>query len=393
MTSSRRDMPRRLAHWGRLAWRMLWPQAFLALWLVVSGSVNILAGFHAGGLLRLVADQSSAAVGQSPLGVLGSGGQLLLGGALVLTGFGLFARMRVAWTFALMLLVMIVGLNAARAHFGATLIVPAVLLVLLIFLRGYFTRQTVLGSSLVSLVAVVAVVAYGTLGIFLLGGQFDPPIHTLLTALYFLVETLSTTGYGDYHPVTPLAQGFMIAVWVFGLGVFGAALASIAGPAIALRLHRFFTPGVSPRMERNHIILVGSGVIPVNAAHEFVDRGIRFVQIVEKGVAPPIPDAPVVYGDASDERVLKEAGIERARMLIAAEDDDGENAFICLAAKDHHPELSVMVVASSRRAIRRLKLARADTVFAPMEVGSRLLADLVDGDSLPEQFLDLIRTE
>lgn len=146
-------------------------------------------------------------------------------------------------------------------------------------------------------------------------------------------------------------------------------------------------------MERNHIILVGSGVIPTNAAHEFIQRGIHFVQIVDVGQEPPIADAPVVYGDAADEKILQEARIDRARLLIAAADDDGENAFICLAAKEINHDLKVLVVASSRRAIRRLKLARADTVFAPMEVGSRLLVDLVEGDSLPEQFLDLIRTD
>ncbi|HET7674261.1 MAG TPA: NAD-binding protein, partial [Gammaproteobacteria bacterium] len=96
-------------------------------------------------------------------------------------------------------------------------------------------------------------------------------------------------------------------------------------------------------------------------------------------------------GDASDDKVLLKAGIDKARMLIAAEEDDGENAFISLAAKDLQPELKVLVVASSQRSIRRLMLARADMVFAPAEVGSRLLANLVEGEELPEQFSDLLK--
>lgn len=375
-------------------WRGLWPQALLALWLVASGTLNILDGLDAETLLQLATDSSGAPLGvEASLGVLGSGGQLMIGSALVLTGFGLLFRVRVAWTFALLLLLMIIGLNGVQRDFGAALIVPALLIAALLCFQGSFNRHTLLGSSLISLVSVVAVVAYGTLGIFLLGEQFEPRISTLLTALYFLIETLTTTGYGDYHPTTAMAQGFMIAVWIFGLGVFGTAVASIAGPALSRRLHRFLSPGVAPRMERNHIILVGSGAMPTNAAHEFVRRGLHFVQIVEADAEPPVADAPVVYGDASDEKTLREARIDRARLLIAAVDDDGDNAFICLAAKEMNPELPVLVTASSQRAIRRLKLARADTVFAPMEVGSRLLVDLVEGDSLPEQFLDLIRTD
>lgn len=375
-------------------WRGLWPQALLALWLVVSGTLNILDGLDAETLLQLATDSAGAPLGvETSLGVLGSGGQLMIGSALVLTGFGLLFRVRVAWTFALLLLLMIVGLNGVQRDFGAALIVPTLLIAALLCFQGYFNRHTLLGSSLISLVSVVAVVAYGTLGIFLLGEQFEPRISTLLAALYFLIETLTTTGYGDYHPTTAMAQGFMIAVWIFGLGVFGTAIASIAGLALSRRLHRFLSPGVAPRMERNHIILVGSGVMPTNAAHEFVRRGLHFVQIVEADAEPPVADAPVVYGDASDEKILREARIDRARLLIAAVDDDGDNAFICLAAKEMNPALPVLVTASSQRAIRRLKLARADTVFAPMEVGSRLLVDLVEGDSLPEQFLDLIRTD
>ncbi|HET7369259.1 MAG TPA: NAD-binding protein, partial [Gammaproteobacteria bacterium] len=140
----------------------------------------------------------------------------------------------------------------------------------------------------------------------------------------------------------------------------------------------------------DHVILVGDGVIASNTAHELVERGIEFVQLIAENETPPLPDQPVVYGDASDDKCLVNAGIAKARMLIAAEEDDGENAFISLAAKDVNPELTVLVIASSRRAIRRLKLARADMVFAPTEVGSRLLANLVEGQNLPDEFNDLL---
>lgn len=364
--------------------RLIWPQVPLALVLVAAGAINILDGIHTGSLgeLETLGKQAS-------FGALGSMAQITLGVVLVLSGFGLLWRVRVAWSFSILLLLITIGVNIAQSNFGGTMIVPVAVVLLLIALQHHFQRRTLLGNSLVSIVSVVAVACYGTFGIYLLGNQFEPRIHSLVTALYFLVETLSTTGYGDYHPVTHMAQGFMITVWVVGLSVFTTAVLSIAGPALTNRLNRILAPGGNIKMHRDHVILVGTSVIASNTAHELVNRGMDFVQLVGEEETPPLPDQPVVFGDASEDKFLVEAGINKARLLIAAEEDDGENAFISLAAKNLQPKLRVLVIASSRRAIRRLRLAHADMVFAPTEVGSRLLADLVDGWDIPDQFSDL----
>lgn len=371
--------------------RAIWPQVPLALILFAAGAVNVLTGFEAQHFLHLASGALPALSQQVSLGALGNGAQIILGIGLAVTGIGLLWRVRVAWTFAVLLLLITLAVNVAKQHFGGALILPGVILLLLLVLQRHFWRRTLLGNSLASVVSLVAVIAYGTFGLYLLGSQFEPRITTLLSALYFLVETLSTTGYGDYHPVTPLAQGFMITVWLFGLSVFATAVVSIAGPALANHLSRIFTPGGGRRMHKDHVILVGEGVIATNTAHELARRNIPFLQLVGANEQPPMADQPVVCGDASDDKVLLKAGIDKARMLIAAEEDDGENAFISLAAKDINPTLKVLVVASSQRSIRRMMLARADMVFAPAEVGSRLLANLVEGEELPEQFTDLLK--
>lgn len=358
--------------------------------MVAAGAMNVLSGFRTSSGLHLTTGALPELSQQVSLGTLSSGAQIVFGSGLVAIGIGLFWRVRIAWTFAVLLLLITIGINLAKAHYGPALILPGGVLLALLVYQSHFQRRTLLGNSLMSLVGVFSVLAYGTFGLYLLGDQFEPRIATPLSALYFLIETLSTTGYGDYHPVTELAQGFLITVWVFGLGVFATALASIAGSALAGHLSHLITPGGRRRMEKNHVILVGCGLIASNTARELLRRGISFVQLVGTDEQPPLPDQPAVRGDTSDDKVLHKAGIENARLLITADDDDGENAFICLAAKDINPNLKVLAVASSRRAIRRLKLAHADTVFAPIEVGTRLLANLVEGEELPAQYRDLL---
>src|SRR5699024_11075646 len=222
---------------------------------IAAGLINVLSGFRTQQFFSLAAGSMAQIGEQVSLAALGNGEQIIFGLGLAFTGLGLFWRVRVAWTFAVMLLLITIAINVAGHHFGAPLILPGVVLLALIVSHRHFSRRTLWGNSLISLISIFAVIAYGTFGIYLLGKQFDPHITSMLTALYFLVETLSTTGYGDFSPVTELAQGFMITLWIFGLGVFGAALASVAGPALTNNLNRFLTPGGLRRMHNNHVIL------------------------------------------------------------------------------------------------------------------------------------------
>jgi voltage-gated potassium channel len=377
-------------------WLMsLWPRVPLALFMLLSGALNVLTGLRAQALLHVLPGLGQLSAGsfsaQTSLAALGSGAQAVLGAGLIVVGFGLLWRYRIAWTFALLLLLITIAVNLAKGFHGASLIVPGIVLLALLFSQRYFAKHTVIGSTVVSLISILIVLAYGTFGAFLLGDEFDPIIDNLVTALYFTIITLSTIGYGDIHPATETAQLFDISLVVVGLGVFATAVVSIIGPSLSNQLNRIFIPSGGTVKPKDHVILVGEGAIAKNTAQELEQRRIPLVQVVADGSEPPLPEAPVIYGDSSDDAVLKEAGIATAKLVIAAAEDDGENAFISLAAKDLNPNVEVLAIASSPRAIRRLKLARADAVFASAAVGSRLLANLVEGKQIPAEFLDLLK--
>ena len=142
---------------------------------------------------------------------------------------------------------------------------------------------------------------------------------------------------------------------------------------------------------KDHIILIGKDSIALNTARELKQRGVHFVQIVPTKGGTAVADHAVMEGDATSEEVLNQAGIKHARMVIAAREDDSENAFIVLAVKEINPRVPVVAVASSAMSLRRLKLAHADVVFSPAAVGSRLLADLVEGGDILPKFRDLLQ--
>lgn len=366
----------------------LWPHGPLAAVLALVGALNILEGsrFPLADLQRVRALTGLA----DTLSALGHGAQVILGLMLVVAGIGLSWRLVSAWRLAVLLLITTFVVNVAQKHWGFSLGLQAVLLGVLFWTKHRFTRRTVLAGALFSLSGIIAVLVYGAIGSYLLGKGFHPPILDWNTAFYFTVVTLSTVGYGDILPITAEARWFVMSLLAIGLGVFASAVASTLGPKISGELNRLFNPKERTMQPKEHVILVGEGSIALNTAAELRQRGVVFVQIVAAASEAMQADDHLIEGDATNEAVLQRAGILRARMIIAAREDDGENAFIVLGAKDLNPEVRALAVASSPSSIRRLKLARADLVFSPAAVGSRLLADLVQGNQILPEFKDLL---
>ncbi len=386
MNTKAHDGAARLRKWLRASW----PQGPLAIALALVGVLNIVDGLRLP-LTVLQRIRALNGLGES-LSALGGSAQVILGVMLLLAGVGLLWRLVSAWTFSFLLLVITVGVNVAQSHWGGSLALQGVLLGGLLWAKPYFTRRTVLAPLVFSLSSIFAVLAYGVFGSYLLGKGFQPEIHDFDTATYFAITALSTVGFGDIVPVSPEARWFVVSLLVIGLGVFASAVASALGPKISGELSRLLNPKEKIMESKDHVILVGDGAIARNTADELKQRGVAFVQIVAAKNATDTSGAghQIIEGDATSEAVLRQAGIKNARMVIAAREDDGENAFISLGAKDLNPNVRVTAVASSPFSIRRLKLARADLVFSPAAVGSRLLADLVEGNQISAAFQDLL---
>ncbi|HTV41147.1 MAG TPA: NAD-binding protein [Candidatus Sulfotelmatobacter sp.] len=364
----------------------LWPHVPLAGVLALIGLLNILDGLS---VPVTAFGQVETLTGANSLSALGGTAQIILGAMLALVGIGLLRRLVSAWTLSVSLLFVTVAVNVAQKNWGVSLFLQAVLLCVLFWTKRYFTRRTIIAGILFSTGGIMGVMAYGTIGTYLLRDGFKPPVRDWTTAFYYTIVTLSTVGYGDIVPVTREARWFAISLLVVGLGVFASAIATAIGPKISGELNRLFNPTLRAMDLKNHIILVGDGIIARNTADELRRRGAIFVQIVSKKEGTD-PSPHILEGDATDDTLLRKACIQRARLVIAAREDDGENAFIALGAKDINPEVRVLAVASSPLSMRRLKLARADLVFSPAAVGGRLLADLGEGGQISAQFQDLL---
>jgi len=84
-----------------------------------------------------------------------------------------------------------------------------------------------------------------------------------------------------------------------------------------------------------------------------------------------------IEGDATEDDVLLEAGIKRAKALITALPNDASNVFVVLTAREMSPGLKIISRASEDASESKLKRAGANNVIMPDKIGGTHMAALV----------------
>ncbi len=227
-----------------------------------------------------------------------------------------------------------------------------------------------------AVVLLAVVVACGTAGYMAIEGWgwFD--------SLYVTVTTLTTIGGGAPTPLSVEGKWWTIFVVVIGFGVLSSTLLPLVGYVLEGHLGREVG---SRRMRRqiyrmrNHFILCGFGRVGGEIARDFTAQRLPFVIIDIKANSlerAAIEGYPVVNGNASDVAVLQAAGIERARGLITAIDDDADNIYVTLSARVLRPDIFIVARANRLDSEPKLRLAGANRIISPYTIGGRRMASL-----------------
>src|SRR5690606_2763025 len=193
------------------------------------------------------------------------------------------------------------------------------LMVLGLFLAWrQFDRSSVAASTLFAVTSVVMLLMYATFGAYYLGGDFDPQITDLVTALYYAMVTMSTVGFGDITPQTSETKLFTISVIVLGGAVFATSLTAVIAPMVSNSLQRIVTQKGSRMKREDHFVVIGSGSLAITTARELSRRGNKVTRLLR--AAPEDSDSrdmDIVIGDPSNTDVLLEAGADRAEAVLA----------------------------------------------------------------------------
>jgi len=227
-----------------------------------------------------------------------------------------------------------------------------------------------------ALCAMAVVLAIGTIGF---RAALD---ESWLQSFYRAVVSSSLTGL-DTVPRTDSARILTIFLVLAGISIF-AYIGSLVVEAIArgviggLWAERRRRKAIQAL--RDHYIICGFGRVGRRVAEEFRHEGAPFVVLdfsPDAKAAAEEENVLFLEGNGTDDEDLRSAGLERARGLIAASDDDADNLYITLSARAANPNLLIVARASNEDASKKLRLAGADRIVQPYQAAGRVMANLM----------------
>ena len=217
----------------------------------------------------------------------------------------------------------------------------------------------------------VVVQGIGMIGYWILG--LEP-----FEAFYQTAITVTTVGFdeiGAEHEIDTAYRVFTLALVLFGAGgvlyTLGVLVEAMVEGSIndGFRIRR--NQRMIDRMD-NHIVVAGAGRVGRAIAHYAARHGAEVVIIDRDEVDLDI--CACVEGEATDDTVLEEAGVDRARILVAALNNDADNIYVTLTSRAVNPELMIVVRTNSQANEAKFFRAGADRVVNPHEIGGSRMA-------------------
>jgi voltage-gated potassium channel len=204
-----------------------------------------------------------------------------------------------------------------------------------------------------------------------------------LESVYWFVITIATVGYGERSTETPAVMAFTIFAILVGVSLAGYVIGNFLQLLAEGVIER--TLGVR-RMHHQidqlngHTIVCGYGRLGKTLAKELSNRNVPFI-VIEHHSEEVAEAAGTGYlfltGDATDENMLLQAGIQRAGTLIVALDTDADNVFLTLTARNLNPKVRIIARGEQPSTEKKLLQAGADRVVLPAVLGARRMATMV----------------
>ncbi len=233
-------------------------------------------------------------------------------------------------------------------------------------------RNFVSGLVFLAVVSAASIVAYMACG------------WSFSDALYMVVVTVYTVGYGEVHPInTPALRAITIGLIICGCtGVIFLTGIFVQMVAVS-QFQQFFG---YRRMQKDidrlngHVVICGFGRLGDKLSRELRDGRCAFV-VLERNEAKlaniRAQGFLALQGDATDEDVLRAAGVERASALATVLPDDAANVFITLSARGLNPAMTIIARGEAPTTEPKLLRAGANRVVLPTHIGAERIAEML----------------
>jgi voltage-gated potassium channel len=235
---------------------------------------------------------------------------------------------------------------------------------------------------LLAVVVILTIALAGACGLFLLGhGRWS-----FVDCLYMTVITLSTVGFGELSQMheVPGARALTIVLIVSGVG----ALAYVQGNLTALLVEGVIGQAFRRNRMRKailglqeHVVVAGAGSTGKHVIEELVATHTPFIVVdrdlgLLERLSADLTGGKMLYvhGDATADQSLVDAGIERARGVVAALTHDKDNLYVTLTARSLNDRARIVSKIVEDHAAAKMMKAGASAVVNPTMIGGRRMA-------------------
>src|SRR4051795_5890912 len=235
--------------------------------------------------------------------------------------------------------------------------------------RDVYRRLAILVAGLVALI-VAGTVAYSL-----------AEHETLWNAFVWATDTIATTG-AIRPPDDEAGEIIKVLLTFLGVGTLFYALIAVTELAVTGELGTILAERRARRMTerlRDHYIVCGFGRVGRQVARDLRAAGALYVVVDEDPAnreAAYAPGVRFILARPSDDEALRDAGIARARAIVACVDSDAENIFIALTARELRPDIAIVARASQEENEKKLRRAGADRIVSPYKASGAEMARL-----------------
>lgn len=214
-------------------------------------------------------------------------------------------------------------------------------------------------------------------------------------AIYMTIISITTTGYKEVHPLSNLGKLLTIFVIVFGVVAIAYTAGRVAQMFVEVYIFRRRRMEKKLTLLKDHYIICGFGRMGKKICQELLDNQATFVVIEKDHIEiENLHELDYLYieGDATDDDILNQAAINRAKGLVAVLPTEAENVFATLSARVLNPKIFIVSRAVEDVTESKLLKAGANRVVKPYEIGGHRMSQVLLRPGVVD-FIDIIARE
>ncbi|WP_044158683.1 TrkA family potassium uptake protein [Virgibacillus sp. MSP4-1] len=266
----------------------------------------------------------------------------------------------------------------------------------MIIFRKLFIKMVDLSNRLLFLFSFLLVV-FSTIIIM----KLDPETFTnWFEALWWVMTTVTTVGYGDYAPITMEGRVFAMVLYIVGIGLIGVVIGKVVDGLSTFRIRR--EEGKIMYKGKGHYIIIGWSKKANYALQEMLktNEDIDVVIIDEQEKAPVLSEhIYFVRGYAASTETLEKANIKEAESVLIFADDsieetqlvDGKTLLIASTVESIAPDVHTVVEVMDESHIKNFKHNQVDDFIFSHETISSLAVRSIFSRGISEVYGQLLQ--